>query len=260
MVEILQNQNSATRFRVMVEIAANQPNIQQKDIARRLEVTPQAISDYIAQLIKDGFLTSDGRSHYRATNEGVNWIVRMLREIRNYTSYVEKIITDISVCTAIAERELSKGETVGLKMKNGILYATSKTTKGARGIVTSDAGTGQDVGITNITGIVEFKLGTVTILRVPGISKGGSRRFDLAILRAEVKGRPFVGALGIEAVVTLKQIKADFRMYGIPEAAIEAACCGLQPLVVCTEDEISGLVKRLEEADIDYRIVNILRN
>jgi len=259
MVEILQNQNSATRFRVMVEIAANQPNIQQKDIARRLEVTPQAISDYIAQLIKDGFLTSDGRSHYRATNEGVNWIVRMLREIRNYTSYVEKIITNISVCTAIAECELSKGETVGLKMKNGILYATSKTPNGARGIVISDAGTGQDVGVTNITGIVEFRLGTITILRLPTVSKGGSRSADLARLRGELKGKRFISALGIEAMVTLKQLKVNFHSYGVQEAAIEAAHCGLQPVVACTEDQISGLIRKLEEADIGYTIVDMTK-
>jgi putative transcriptional regulator len=42
MVEILQNKNSATRFQILVEIAASGPNIQQKDIATKLGVTPQA--------------------------------------------------------------------------------------------------------------------------------------------------------------------------------------------------------------------------
>jgi putative transcriptional regulator len=258
MVEILQNQNSATRFRVMVEIAANQPNIQQKDIARRLKVTPQAISDYIAQLMKDGFLTSDGRSHYRATNEGVNWIVRMLREIRNYTTYVEKTITNISVCTAVAEGELRKGGTAGLKMKNGILYATAKAAKGgARGIVTSDVSAGQDVGIIDITGLVDFKPGTITILRLPTVSKGGSRSVDLAGLREALKGKPLIGAIGIEAMVTLKQLKVKFHSYGVQEAAIEAAHCGLKPAVACTEDQISGFIKKLEEADIGYTIADM---
>jgi putative transcriptional regulator len=259
-VEILRNKSLATRLQILVAIADSGPGVQQQEIAKKLAITPQAVSDYVAQLIKDGLLAAHGRSRYKVTDEGVNWIVRMLRGLRSYTSSVERIVTNISVCTAVAEGELSRGETVGLKMKDGLLYATSKVINGARGVTTSDAGPGEDVGVTSIEGIVKFKLGTVTILRVPGISKGGSRRVDLAVLRAEVKGRHFVGALGIEAVVTLKQIKADFRMYGIPEAAIEAACCGLQPLVVCTEDEISGLIKRLEEADTDYRIVNISRN
>jgi putative transcriptional regulator len=259
MVEILRNKSLATKLQILVAIADSGPGVQQQEIAKKLAITPQAVSDYVAQLIKEGLLTADGRSRYKVTDEGVNWIVRMLRELRNYTSSVEKVITNISVCTAIAEGELSKGETVGLKMKSGLLYATPKITSGARGVTTSDARPGEDVGVTNIDGIVKFKLGTVIILSVPGVSKGGSRNVDLTRLRREVKGKPFVGALGIEALVTLKQLKVDFHSYGVREAAIEAAHCGLQPVVVCSEDEISGLIKRLEEADISYRIADMTR-
>jgi len=46
-VEILRNKNLATRFQILVEIAASQPNIQQKNVARRFNLTPQAVSDYI---------------------------------------------------------------------------------------------------------------------------------------------------------------------------------------------------------------------
>ena len=52
MVEILQNKNSATRFQILVEIAASGHSIQQKSIAVKLGVTPQAISDYIRQLVR----------------------------------------------------------------------------------------------------------------------------------------------------------------------------------------------------------------
>ena len=259
MVEILRNKSLATRFQILVAIADSGPGVQQQEIARKLAITPQAVSDYVAQLIKEGLLTADGRSRYRVTDEGVNWIVRMLRELRNYTSFVERVITNISVCTAIAECALSKGETVGLKMKGGLLCATPKVASGARGVTTSDAGIGEDVGVTNIEGVVKFKLGTVTILRVPSVTKGGSRNVDFARLRQEVKGKPFIGALGIEALVTLKQLKLNFHRYGVQEAAIEAAHCGLQPVVACSEDEISGLIRRLEEADIGYRIIDMTR-
>jgi putative transcriptional regulator len=259
MVEILRNKSLATRLQILVAIADSGPGVQQQEIARKLAITPQAVSDYVAQLIKEGLLTADGRSRYRVTDEGVNWIVRMLRELRNYTSFVERVITNISVCTAIAEGELSRGETVGLKMKGGLLYATSGGTHGARGVATADAHPGEDVGVTSIEGIVKFKLGTVTILSVPSVTKGGSRNVDLSRLRREVKGRPFVAALGIEALVTLRQLKVDFHSYGVREAAIEAAHCGLEPVVACTEDEISGLITRLEEADISYTIADMAR-
>ena len=259
MVEILRNKSLATKLQILVAIADSGPSVQQQEIAKKLAITPQAVSDYVAQLISEGLLVADGRSRYKVTDEGVNWIVRMLREMRSYTSSVEKIVTNISVCTAIADCALSKGDTVGLKMKGGMLYATSKVTSGARGIATSDAGPGEDVGVTSIDGVVKFKLGAVTILSVPGVSKGGSRNVDLTRLRQEVKGKPFVGAMGIEALVTLRKLKVDFHSYGVREAAIEAAHCGLQSVVVCTEDEISGLIKRLEETDIGYGIADMTR-
>jgi putative transcriptional regulator len=259
MVEILRSKSLATRLQILVVIADSGPGVQQQEIAGKLTITPQAVSDYVAQLIKDGLLTADGRSHYRVTHKGVNWIIKMLRVLRNYTSSVEKIITNISVCTAIAECELSKGEAVGLKMKGGMLYATSKVGSGARGVATASAQKGEDVGVTRIEGIVKLTVGTVTALSVPGITKGGSRNVDFARLREEVKGKPSIGALGIEALVTLRQLKIDFHRYGIQEAAIEAARCGLQPVVVSSEDEVSGLIRRLEEAGISYRIVDIAK-
>ena len=53
MVEILRNKNLATRFQILVEIARSGPNIQQRDIAGKLGVTPQAISEYIKQMVKE---------------------------------------------------------------------------------------------------------------------------------------------------------------------------------------------------------------
>jgi len=69
MAQIQRNRNLDTKFQILVQIAANQPNIQQKDIAQRLDVTPQAVSEYIKEMVKDGSVTSDGRSIYRITNE-----------------------------------------------------------------------------------------------------------------------------------------------------------------------------------------------
>jgi len=60
--QILKSKNLATKFQIMVEIAAHQPNIQQKDIAPRLGITSQAVSEYVKELIKDGWLSSPGKA------------------------------------------------------------------------------------------------------------------------------------------------------------------------------------------------------
>ena len=256
MVEILRNKNQATRFQILVALAGSGPDIRQQEIARKLDVTPQAISDYIAQLTRDGMLAPDGRSRYRITNKGVNWIIKVMRELRSYLSSVEKAVNNISVSTAVAGDDFTKGQKLGLEMRNGMLFATAEIGDGAAGIAAFDSIEGEDVGVTNIDGIVELKIGRVTILRLPGIRKGGTRQVNFDSLRREVKERLFIGAIGIEAVIALGTVKADFQMYGSGEAAIEAANCGLNPLVVCVEGGISDLIKRLEAEHIDYEIVD----
>ena len=261
MVEILRNKNLATRFQILVEVANSGPNIQQRDIAKRLDVTPQAISDYIRQLAKEGLLASDGRSRYKVTNDGVNWIIKVLRELRSYNDFIEKAITNISVCTAVADANLAKGQTVGLEMKGGLLFATDRAGRGARGIAASDAKKGEDIGVTNVEGIVTLRIGKVTILRVPNIQKGGSGKVDLGRLQSEINGRPIIGAIGIEALIALRQVDTkSYYFYGVKEAAIEAANSGLQPLVVCVEDETPGLINRLEAENISYELIDIKKS
>ena len=260
MVDILRNKNLTTRFQILVEIADSGPNVQQRDIARKLGITPQAVSDYTAQLIKEGMLISASRSSYRVTNEGVNWIIKSLKELSGYSTFVEKAVTNISICTAVAECDLRKGQKVGLGMKDGLLFATDLLNEGATGVAVSNANKDEDVGITNIEGIVALQVGRITILRVPGIQKSGSRKVDLNRLRRETKGKPFISAIGIESYVALRKAGARFYMYGATEAAIEAAKSGLNPLVVCVENETSALIKRLEEEKISYELLDITRD
>jgi putative transcriptional regulator len=258
MVEILRNKNLASKFQILVEIASSGPNIQQRDIAVRLGLTPQAISDYIRQLLAEEHISSEGRSRYRATTEGVNWIIKVLRELRSYHSLVEKAITNISVCAAVADVDLLKGETVGLEMKEGLLVATKNTSKGASGIATCDARAGEDIGVSSVEGIVHLDIGKLTILKVPNIQGGGSRMIALQRLKNEISGAELVGAIGIEAIVALKRVSpGPVYTYGVTEAAIEAAKSGLRPVIICVEDDAPGVTRRLEEENLDYQLIDL---
>jgi putative transcriptional regulator len=259
MVEILQNKNAATRFQILVEIATSGPGIQQKSIAVKLGLTPQAISDYIRQLVNEDLVISTARSHYRVSTKGVNWMLKILRELRDYASMVEQAVTNITVCAAIAESDINQGQAVGLKMKDGLLFATSQTKSGARGIAVSSVRRGEDVDVASIEGLVELTRGRVTILQVPSIQKGGSRQVDLKLLKVQVSPSQQVGAIGIEALVSLRRIDIEPRyLYGVTEAAIEAARCGLSFTVVCTDDAIPGLIKRLQqEEELSYELIDL---
>jgi putative transcriptional regulator len=257
-IEILKNKNAATRFQIMVEIAASGPSIYQKSIAEKLGVTPQAISDYIQQLAGEEMILSTGRSNYTVSTKGVNWMLSVLRDLRSYVSQVEKAVTSITICAAIADCDIKQGQTISLKMKDGLLIASCQADGEARGLAMSSAKQGDDVDIANIDGLVELAKGKITILQVPEIQKGGSKSVDLRMLKAHVDNRVQLGAIGIEALVSLRHIGVEPRyFYGVTEAAIEASQCGLHFSIVCTADSLAGLMKKLQEKGIDYTLVDL---
>ena len=119
MIEVLRNKNLTTKFQILAEIADRGPEIQQREIARKLDITPQAVSDYIAQLIKDDMLISRGRSSYKVTNEGINWVIKELKELNNYSISIQRAVNSISISAAIAADDLKKDQQVGLRMRDG---------------------------------------------------------------------------------------------------------------------------------------------
>jgi putative transcriptional regulator len=258
MSQVLRNKNSATRFQILVEIAANQPNIQQKDIAQKIGVTSQAVSDYISKLEKDGWITSDGRSRYRITKEGVNWMLKSLRDLQQYSADAERVLTNITTWAAIAAEDLKKGQTVSLTMQDGLLYASGQTNGAATGTAADKARKGEDIGITDIVGILSLEVGRVTVLEIPTIQDGGSRKVDpIKIKKALTAGFP-VGAIGIESVVALRRtgIEPNY-LYGVPQAAVEAARSGLQFIIVCTSGESPALLQKLNAENIKYTLVDM---
>jgi putative transcriptional regulator len=258
MVEILRNKNLVTRFQILVEIATMQPNIQQRYIARRLSITPQAVSDYIKQLLRDRLLTSGGRSRYRVSTEGVDWMLRQLKEAQEYFGSVEKAVSNIKVSAAVADDDLSQGQTVGLVMRDGLLVATSDLSVGAKGVAVSAAASGEDVGVANIQGIIHLKTGEVTILEVTAMQKGGSRNVDLVRLQSVARDRKPIACIGIEALTALKRIGIQPDcIYGAREAVIEAANRGLSPVLVCVDEEVPMLIRRLDEAGIKHELSDL---
>jgi putative transcriptional regulator len=258
MTRILQDKATATKLQILIEIAAGQPDIQQKDIAKKLDITPQWVSEYVLKFVEEGLVTSEGRSKYRVTAEGVDWILKLLREMRDYFDSAERVVRNITVSAAIAGSDLAKGQAVGLVMRNGTLIASNYSEQSAKGIAVTDAGEGQDVGISNIEGIIELEPGKVIILKIPGVQRGGFRKVDLVRLGKEISGEAIIGAIGVEALIALKQAGAKpTYTYGAKEAIVEAAQSGLSSVVVCVDDEIPELLRVLGEKHLGYQLMEL---
>ncbi len=257
MLSQLRNVNSFTRLQILVDVAQNQPDVQQRDIARRLGMSPQGMSDYVKELVAEGWLESEGRSKYRVTKEGVDWVLGVLREWQSYADMVQKTIASMAVTAAVADSRIRRGQKVGLEMRDGMLRAVVGRDAEAKATAVSDADEGEDVGVSNIEGILPMRMGRMTVIRVPAIRKGGSRKVDLEKLRHSVEGRQVVGAIGIEALVSLRKagIEADC-FYGVKETAVEAQRSGLSVAVACVDDSSSELLRALEASGVEHEILD----
>ncbi len=255
---ILRSKKESTKFQILVEIASHQPDVRQKEIADKIGITPQAVSEYIKELVLEGLLFSDGRVRYRVTKIGVEWVLERAVELKKYARYVmEDIVSHVSVATAIANENFDKGQIVSLSMNNGLLYASSGDGD-VTGAAISDAKKGEDAGVTGLKGMIHLSEVKITICKVPRVERGGSRNVDLLMLKKHSLDKPYIAAIGVEALIALRKIniKPDI-LFGAKESVVEAAFHGLSSLVVSVDEEVPSLLNRLEEEGLSYEVVEL---
>jgi putative transcriptional regulator len=257
---ILRSKRETTRFQVLVEVAEHQPSIRQQEIADKLGVTPQAISEYVRVLAEDGYISAEGRGRYYVTHKGVEWVLNNAEVLESYARHIRRdIIHQIVTWAAIADTDLKKGDSVGVYMKNGWLYAGKKP-QTAMGMVAANASEGNDVGVARLAGIIEHTEGKVDVAKVPRIERGGSGTIDISLLAPLAKNADIIGAVGLEAYLALKKsgVTADM-FYGAREGVIEAAFHGLHCLMLIVDEEFTDFLKRLETAGLSYTIHELVK-
>ncbi len=173
MYTILRSKREATRLQILVEIAEHQPAVRQQEIALKLGVTPQAVSEYVRELVEDGMVSAHGRGRYDVTRSGIEWVLNHAEVLEAYARHIRRdVIHQVSTWTAIASEDLSTGDVVGVYMKNGFLYA-GKEPRSAMGNVVMDAESGSDVGVARLNGIIDHTEGKCIRLQSTTHSTGG---------------------------------------------------------------------------------------
>lgn len=255
---ILQSKKESTKFQILVEIAAHQPDVRQKEIADKIGVTPQAVSEYMKELVSEGLLFSDGRVRYRVTKKGIEWVIERAQELKKYARFVmEEIVSHVSIATAIAMEKVVKGQKVKLWMENGLLYA-GVGTGDVTGSAISDAAKDEDVGVTDLKGMIGLSPVNITICKVPRVERGGSGSVDYKMLKKHSKNKPYIAALGVEALISLRKINVEPNiLFGAKESVVEAAFHGLSSLVVSVDEEVPSLLNRLESEGINYEVFDL---
>jgi len=116
--EVLDSKRDATRYQVLVEIAARQPAVSQTEIAEAIGVTSQAVSDYVRDLVEHEYVEKEGRGRYTVTKEGVDWLISRTDSLEAYLNRVSSdVLGSVDVDAAIAMDDIAEGSDVGLLMR-----------------------------------------------------------------------------------------------------------------------------------------------
>lgn len=255
---VLQSKRSATQYQILVEIADRQPTVNQQEIADAIDVTPQAVSDYLKGLIEERHVEKHGRGRYEITKEGVDWLISQTDTLHDLVEHVSReVIGHVETETAIAATAIEEGQIVSLTMREGVLHAMAGDTGNATAVAITDAESGQDIGITSVEGVVEYDLGTVMVVSIPQVQNGGSDAVGTIDITDLAATHDLIAAAGTEALVAARTagIELDAR-FGTQQAVQEGAMKGLDVLLLATTDELSAHIDMLREGSISYEVVD----
>jgi putative transcriptional regulator len=254
MVDVLENKRTATRFRILVEIADRQPAVSQGEIAEAVGVTSQAVSEYIRELVDEGLVEKEGRSRYRVTREGVDWLFQAASDVRRFAEHVtEDVLGSVQEDAAIATDTIEEGDPVSLSLTAGLLHASPGDQGPATGVATTDAAEGEIVGVTGFQGVIDLDPGEVQVIQVPPVRSGPIEDIDRIVSACE--DADIVAAAGVEAVVALRDAGIEHsHHFAAGEVAADAASRGQRVVVVATTDEVGRVTDALRDTGLPYEV------
>ena len=256
-MRILRDLRLSTKVLILHQMV-KQPGVGQRELAAILEVTPQAISDYLKHMEEEGLIEREGRDA-RPTMEGFQFLQEHLQELGDFTYQAMRDVNVINSCPAIAGEDLKEGDPVVLELEDGYIVARKGKWGPSTGVAGRDAERGEDLAVHELQGIIEFATGVVVIIALPSAVDGGTSALDLADLedRLESVEHDVVAVVDPVGVVAAKLLELDVDIYfGVDRATVDAALRGLDVLVLGGRDTLEGVVDaiRTHNSRSDTRI------
>lgn len=273
---VLGSKREATSYRILVEIADRQPAVNQQEIADELGITSQSVSDYLGDLTDRGFVDKQARGRYEITNEGVDWLISRTDGLREFLDHVSSDVLDaVDVDTAVASSPITEGQRVTLTMQGGVLHATPREDvedgggseafdtgddrhpEPATATAVTDASAGEDVGVTNFSGVIDYEFGTVTVVAVPPVQSGGSSVVDGETVATLATEHDLVAVDAPEAIVLARQADLDPDLqFGTVGGVRDAAVRGLDVLLLAVATRLSAHTDALGEHNVSYEVID----
>ncbi|MEM2839036.1 MAG: winged helix-turn-helix transcriptional regulator [Thermoplasmata archaeon] len=261
---LLRDLKTNTELLILAEYLKN-PSVKRKDIAERLGVTEQAVSQYVSRLESRGYLSISHKSP-RLTRKGVQMLQERFSRLNDEIREILRQVRIIETCVALAGAPINAGQKVGLIMKNGRLVAFPGRRSSSTGIAKVSAEKGEELLVGNLSGVVELNLGNLLALQIPSEISGGSRKIDRDIAINAIKGIRFdeiaAGDLAGEVAALRLSLKPTI-VYAPIQASMSALSKGLNVLFIGTRESVDEIVGSAEDLrkktgySIRVRVVDI---
>ncbi len=244
------NRRDTVKLLILAELVTSKSN--QREIAEKLRLTPQAISEHFKDLIAEGYVRQLQKGYYEVTEKGISWLIRNMFDLHLFSEHILKKIYSTSVI-AIAVGDVEKGEAVEFWFEGGLIYC--RRSKNTDSIALTSAKDGEELLIKP----KEFKppeKKKVSIFKVPDVCEGGSRAVDSKRLREVTRNADIVVSLGVEALIACRKVGINPVFFGAREVCVEAVHHGCKVVAVCTESLVDDLLRRLLEEDIPFEVIS----
>ncbi len=248
---ILRDKSKITEMLILLEILKGKRKL--REIAEEVNITVQGVSEYMKTLEKEGYV-KDGK----ITHSGWDFLNACIEELGEFVHEANSIMEKRKVVEAIAGEDIEKGESVGLFLENGYLYAYRRSSS-STGIALTSAKRGEDIGVGNLRGILDIDFGKVEIFVMPSVEEGGSRavnREKVEKLIQQAEGKK-IGVCGVVAYITLHNLgRIDFE-FSSANSAVEAAYRGISTLLFVSHEMLPYVVKIMADKGVKYRVRDI---
>lgn len=247
---ILRDRTRITRLLILREFT-ERPRTPLREVAGRLGVTVQAVSQHVQAMEEAGHVQSDGAGR-EPTAAGVQALQEGLADLKRAVDEAVAALARVDVTAAVAGTAVREGEPVGLFMEAGELVARAGSTSSSRGRAVHAAKVGEEVAVRELGGVVDLKPGRITVLELPTAAEGGGRVVAARDLKAYLREHRVafdrVAATGVGGRLLAKRAGLGPDVVHAPvEASFHAAELGLDVLLLAARDDIPGALARFEE-------------
>lgn len=250
-MRLLRDKAGLSRLLVLLELQRG-TTTRLRDLAERLGMTVQGVSNYVAELEREGLVRA-AQGRYALTPRGVQQLQERLAELKAFTDLAYQRLSVVEECSALAAGQVREGQAVGLFLEQGLLVARPGKASPSQGVAAHAAARGELLHVRGLSGLVALRRGRLAVVKVPAFGGKATRRAAVALRRwVQREGPARVGAVGTEAQVLARAAGLEPHFEFAPtHAAHHAAQLGLDVALLAGPDQVRFVTAELERLNED---------